>query len=196
MPTSSSLLKIDDIHARIITLLDKPQACPLSANKGKPGILLEQLTGIPQTSNCLDCSDGEVKTVPIIRNKAGKLVPKETVAVTMLNKDDLRSTEFGSSKCFTKLKRVLVVPYIRTADTVQYLKPILLDASEDKYADLYANLAKDYNSIRDQFVNENILHSKNGVYLQNRTKGAGHGSKSRAFYLRKKFVEEYVPLSL
>ena len=191
-----TLLTINEILTKVLSLLGKQHACPITKNKGKPGILLEMITGIPQTSNCLDCSDGELKTVPVVRNKAGKLVPKETIAVTMLNQDDLRANDFNNSKCFTKLKRVLIVPYLRDGDNIQYMTPILIDASQTNYKALYAEIEKDYNSIRTQFLTDNTLQSATGNYLQNRTKGAGHGSTSRAFYLRKKFVEDYVPLSL
>ena len=191
-----SSLKLDDIHTKILSLHGKQHCCPVTKNKGKPGLLLEMITGIPQTSNCLDCSDGELKTVPVVLHKSGKLVPKETIAVTMLNRDDLKGSDFKASKCFTKLKRVLIVPYLRDGDNIQFLTPVLIDAANDAYASIYAELEKDYTSIRNQFVSENTLHSATGTYLQNRTKGTGHGSTSRAFYLRKQFVEKWVPLSL
>ena len=91
---------------------------------------------------------------------------------------------------------MLVVPYLRDGDNIQFLTPVLIDAAHDAYASIYAELEKDYASIRNQFLTEKTLQSATGTYLQNRTKGAGHGSTSRAFYLRKKFVEDYVPLSL
>lgn len=191
-----SSLTLDTVHTQVLTLLGKKHICPITKNKGKPGLLLETITGIPQTSNCLDCSDGELKTVPVVRNKSGALVPKETIAVTMLNTADLKANDFKASKCYTKMKRVLIVPYIRDGDTIQFMKPILIDAAQDAYKAIYDELEKDYNSIRTKFISENTLQSATGTYLQNRTKGTGHGSTSRAFYLRKKFVEEYVPLSL
>ena len=190
-PTMSSL-KLADIHTKILSLLGKQHCCPVTKNKGKPGLMLEMMTGIPQTSNCLDCSDGELKTVPVVRHKSGKLVPKETIAVTMLNRDDLKAQDFKASKCFMKMKRVLIVPYLRDNDNIQFLTPVLIDASQDAYAGIYDALEKDYSSIRNQFLTENTLQSATGTYLQNRTKGAGHGSTSRAFYLRKQFVEKWV----
>jgi len=194
-PTMSSL-SIDEIHTKVLSLLGKQHNCPVTKNKGKPGLLLEKITGIPQTSNCLDCVDGELKTVPVVRNKSGKLVPKETIAVTMLNTADLSANDFKASKCFMKMKRVLIVPYFRDGDKIQFMTPVLIDAKQDTYARIYDALEKDYAAIRTKFADENILQSCTGTYLQNRTKGAGHGSTSRAFYLRKKFVEDYVPLSL
>lgn len=191
-----SSLTIDELHTKVLSLLAIQHKCPITKNKGKPGLLLEKITGIPQTSNCLDCADGELKTVPVVRNKNGKLVPKETIAVTMLNTDDLRNNDFKASRCYTKMKRVLIVPYIRKDDTIQFMKPVIIDASQDTYKAIYDELEKDYNTIRNTYITENTLRSQTGNYLQNRTKGAGHGTTSRAFYLRKKFVEEYVPLNL
>jgi len=191
-----SSLSINDIRTKVLSLLGKQHICPVTKNKGKPGLLLEKITGIPQTSNCLDCVDGELKTVPVVRNKSGKLVPKETIAVTMLNTTDLSTNDFKASKCFMKMKRVLIVPYFRDGDKIQFMAPVLIDAKEETYARIYDALEKDYAAIRTKFADENILQSSTGTYLQNRTKGAGHGSTSRAFYLRKKFIEDYVPLSL
>ncbi|MBS1537261.1 MAG: hypothetical protein JST20_05880 [Bacteroidetes bacterium] len=38
------------------------------------------------------------------------------------------------------------------------------------------------------------LTGKDGNWIQARTKGAGHGSTSRAFYARKKLIKEIIKL--
>ena len=53
---------------------------------------------------------------------------------------------------------------------------------------LHAALKADYETIRDEVRNERALSGKLGRYVQPRTKGAGHGSTSRAFYARKELV--------
>ena len=183
-------MTIAEAHERIRVISGTTHECPLSRNKGKPGLLLETLTGIPNTSNCLDCADGEIKSFPLVRNKAGALVPKETVAVTMLDRTQLSTHAFQDSKCYKKLRRTLYVPYFRDGDRVTFLEPrlILLDDRPD----ILAKLQADYDAIRSQYHTAGTLASGNGVYLQNRTKGAGHGSTSRAFYLRKSFLTEFV----
>lgn len=187
---------IAEIYAKFIPLVGNEYTLPVTANKGLPGQFLEGLLGIPHTSNCLDCSDGELKLFPVKKLKNGKLVPKETIAVTMLSTDDLRTCEFNSSKCCKKMSRMLVVPYYREGDTIQFMSPRIVDKSSPEFAELYATIESDYNEIRKTYIENGGLHSKTGTLLQNRTKGAGHGSTSRAFYLRPEFMKRCVPLSL
>lgn len=164
--------------------------CPKTANKGLPGMLLETLTGIPTSSAQLDCANGEVKTFPLKRLKDGTLVPKETIAVTMLNKTRLTDeAEFTTSHCGIKLARVLYIPYLREGDTVQFFPASDVSMTPEMLADLSA----DYTAIRSQFLETGTLESKTGVLLQNRTKGAGRGApKTRAFYLRPLFIARYI----
>ena len=187
---------VAEIHAKILPLVGNKDTLPVTANKGLPGLFLEDLLGIPHTSSCLDCSDGELKLFPVKKLKNGKLAPKETIAVTMLSTDDLRTCEFNSSKCCKKMSRMLVVPYYREGDTIQYMSPRIVDKSSPEFAELYATIESDYNEIRKTYIENGGLHSKTGTLLQNRTKGAGHGSTSRAFYLRPEFMKRCVPLSL
>ena len=163
--------------------------CVLTRNKGKVGYFLEDLLGIPHTSNTLDCSDGEIKCFPL-KKKGDKYMPKETIAVTMLNRTDLQTKEFEASACYAKLQRTLYVPYFRTDDTICFFSPTLLDLSE--HGELFEQFKSDYDEIRQGFLADETLSSSNGTYLQNRTKGPGHGSTSRAFYLRTQFITDYV----
>lgn len=178
---------LDEILTKLEPIVGKKYTLPITANKGRPGLFLETLLGIPHTSNCLDCVDGELKTFPLKKLKNGTLVPKETMAITMLSKDELKKCEFGASNCCKKLAKMLVVPYYRTGATVEYMTPKVV--SGETCAELYATLEADYNEIRRQFLETGVLQSKTGTLLQNRTKGAGHGSTSRAFYLRKEFMK-------
>ena len=124
---------IAEIYAKFIPLVGNEYTLPVTANKGLPGQFLEGLLGIPHTSNCLDCSDGELKLFPVKKLKNGKLVPKETIAVTMLSTDDLRTCEFNSSKCCKKMSRMLVVPYYREGDTIQFMSPRIVDKSSPEF---------------------------------------------------------------
>ena len=170
---------LNELLLRIQPLVGKPFHCPITKNKGATGLLLETITGIPHTSNCLDCEDGELKTFPVKTLKNGKLVPKETLAVTMLSEVDLKTCCFEESRCAKKMMRMLVVPYTRDGDSITFLKPTLLE--KDKYPALYKILEDDYKAIQAHFTSQGILKSELGKYLQTRTKGAGHGSTSRAF---------------
>jgi hypothetical protein len=180
---------IDDIYQKCLLIINKEYTLPITSNKGKPGLYLEDLLGIPHSSECLDCIDGEIKTFPVKLHK-GKFVPKETIAVTMLSTNELRTTSFLDSKCYKKLKKMLVVPYYRTGETITYMKPVIIS---DECTELYKILESDYHAIQKRYVEEDVLVSSTGTLLQNRTKGS-KGSTSRAFYLRTAFMKKYVLL--
>ena len=187
---------IASIYEKILPLVNKEYTLPVTANKGLPGIFLEDLLGIPHTSNCLDCSDGELKLFPVKKLKNGELVPKETIAITMLSKDELTANDFNASKCCKKMSRMMIVPYYRTGDSICYMSPTIIDRSSSDFTEIYNIFEADYNAIRQNFLENGILESNTGTFLQNRTKGPGHGSSSRAFYLRPIFMKKYIPLSL
>jgi DNA mismatch repair protein MutH len=187
-------LTLDEIHTKVLTLQGKKIHAPVTRNKGATGLLLETITGIPHSPACLDCVDGELKTFPIKKLKRGVLVPKETLAVTMLCTDDLKGCAFQDSRCLKKMERMLVVPYYREGDSIQYLKPTLLEKKDQP--DIYSILEADYTTIRSEYITSNTLKSEIGTYLQTRTKGAGHGSTSRAFYLRTGFLKKYIPIEM
>jgi DNA mismatch repair protein MutH len=156
---------------------------PKEKNKGRPGHLLEELLGIPKSSACLDCEDGELKSFPL--TSAGK--PKETVAVTMVQKEDLKTTAFRESRVYKKLKNTVFVSYSRAGDEIVFTRliPLSLDTRED----ICSQLEKDYNDIQEH-AQKDEFSSSLGTWLQTRTKGAGHGSTSRAFYLRTQFLSK------
>ena len=164
--------------------------CPKTTNKGIVGLLCEKLTGIPTSSAKLDCIDGEVKVFPLKQTKTG-LVPKETIAVTMLNKTHLQAQDtFASSDCGTKLRRVLYIPYLREGEMVKFFPATDLTLSPE----LTETLAKDYDAIRGGFLADGTLTSSTGTYLQTRTKGAGGDApKTRAYYLRTQFITTFLP---
>lgn len=187
---------ISEIYKKIIeNIVGKAYTLPITKNKGGPGQFLEHLVGIAHTSNCLDCSDGELKAFPVKKLQNGKLSPKETVAVTMLSKDELLINDFNSSKCCKKMTKILFVPYLRNGDDICFLMPTIIDKNNLEFADLYAVIESDYNLIRQNYIEYGVLGSKDGILLQNRTKGS-KGSTSRAFYLRSEFIKQYIPISL
>ena len=187
---------IAQIYAKFIQLVGKEYTLPITRNKGLPGTYLEELLGIPHTSNCLDCSDGELKLFPVKKLQNGTLVPKETIAITMLSKDDLKIDEFNASRCCKKLSKTMFVPYYRNGDTIRYMNAKIIDRESSDFAELYAILESDYSLMRKNFIENGVLESKTGTLLQNRTKGAGHGSTSRAFFLRTAFMKQYIPMNI
>ena len=173
--------------------IGEPIYCPVTRNKGAAGILLEKLTGIPTSSALLDALDGELKMVPYKRLKNGALVPKETIAVTMLDCKKLNTTPFGDSHCAAKLKRVLIVPYVRDGDNIRLLKPHLFDSGAPSNQCVAAILNADYTAIQNEWITKKELHSRTGTLLQTRTKGpGGTAKKTRAFYLRPAFMKRVI----
>ena len=186
-------MKLKEIYDSLLTHANKVHQCPKTINKGVAGFLVETLAGIPQTSNCLDCEDGEVKCFPLKRLKNGTLVPKETIAVTMIQQAALPMIPWAASNAYKKMANCLYIPYEREdATTIRLFTPHIFPIVEG--TPVYAQLAADYEAIVDVYKTTGSLASSSnlGKYLQNRTKGAGHGSTSRAFYLRPAFIKEFI----
>ena len=172
---------IQEVRQRLSAICGVSHIAPIERNKGKPGHLLETLLGIPHSSSCLDLTDGEVKCAPF-KTKKGVLVPKETVCVTMVSAEDL-TKPFRESRVYEKLKNCLFVRYTRNGDSITYDSPIYFTESSP----LMPLIEADYLLIQEK-AKEGQLSSSFGSLLQTRTKGPGHGSTSRAFYLKKDFL--------
>lgn len=171
--------------------------CPKQKNKGKAGLLLEELLGIPTSSACLDCEDGELKAFPQIKATPqtrlatqvglgeGDYIASETVAITMVNPDQLATTPFSKSRLRKKINNVLFVPYSRDGDHVEFLGY----ATFNKEHPLFREIEQDYVDIQSYHAEHGVTKSKIGKYLQVRTKGAGNGApRTFAFYFRRQFL--------
>jgi DNA mismatch repair protein MutH len=167
---------MEEVKTRYTNVIGKDHLCVKTSNKGKAGQLLEDLLGIPHSSACLDMIDGELKVFPLKPNGT----VKESVAITMVNKDDLKTTQFEDSRVYKKLENTLFVPYKQTGDDVCFMESIHFT----KYNPYFEQLKNDYIEIQTKEFSGRV-----GKYLQTRTKGAGHGSTSRAFYLRPSFMK-------
>ena len=185
MTTLASVLE------KLLPFVGQPVHCPAQTNKGCVGILMEKIAGIPQTSNLIDCADGEVKSFPLKMSR-GVIVPKETVAVTMVQPESLLTIPFAESNAYKKLARTLYLPLLRDGDMVTLQTPFL--HTIEPGSPLFRVLEGDYNAICAAYRETKTLAGSTGLgqYLQTRTKGAGHGSISRAFYLRTAFLKEQV----
>jgi len=183
------------LRERLSAHIGKVISCPKTRNKGAAGLLLETALGIPHSTACLDCVDGELKVFPVKRNaRTGALVPKESIKTTSLNRDALAKDSFAESRVYRKMSRMLCVPYERTGDTIVFYTPTLIELEAAPYAELRTRLEADYTAIRNHFTTTGELKSEHGALLQNRTAGPGNGSTSRAFYLRTTFATEFIPI--
>ncbi|MDD3729993.1 MAG: MutH/Sau3AI family endonuclease [Endomicrobiaceae bacterium] len=167
-------------------------------NKGWKGQILERLAGLDNNnSKAPNGLSYELKSVSFYYKK-DKLVPKETMAITMINPDDLLKTNFFNSHCWAKLKTIVfcaVMWYGKNSKKAELIKVTSLDFSEDD--ELIQEIKKDYEDIREKLKNKGFksLTGKDGKWIQPRTKGAGHGSISRAFYARKNLVSKIFEIS-
>jgi DNA mismatch repair protein MutH len=160
-------------------------------NKGWKGLVLERLAGLG--NNNLRAPNGltfDIKSVSF-KKREDVFVPKETMAITMFTPADVIKESFLESHCWNKLKSLVFCAVEWTGTNAEggiLLDVTSLDFVED--AELIREVAADYELIRRKLITEGFeaLTGKDGKWIQARTKGAGHGSKSRAFYAKKPFV--------
>lgn len=162
-------------------------------NKGWKGQVLERLAGL--TNNSMKAPNGltyELKSVSF-REVKGVLVPKETMAITMINPKELIEQEFFQSHCWAKLKSIVfcaVYWHGKNAEIAELEKVTSLDFLQTD--ELINEIKADYDFIRQKLIKTGFssLTGKDGKWIQARTKGAGHGSTSRAFYARTGLVRK------
>lgn len=162
-------------------------------NKGWKGLVLERLAGLK--TNVSKAPNGltyELKSVAFHTVKDA-LVPKETMAITMINPTELKAHAFYESHCWAKLKTIVfcAVEWNGTnSEEARLLKVTSLDFTEDD--ELIKEIKADYDLIREKLITQGFeaLTGSDGKWIQARTKGAGHGSTSRAFYARTGLVKK------
>lgn len=166
-------------------------------NKGWKGQTLELLAGL--TTNNQRAPNGldfELKSVAYYKVK-NVWEPKETMAITMINPIELKDTSFFESHCWSKLKSLVFCAC--TWNGKHNIKSELLKVSSFDFvqsSSLIKEVEQDYEFIRTKLITTGFtsLTGKDGKWIQARTKGAGHGSTSRAFYARKNLIKEIIQL--
>ncbi len=162
-------------------------------NKGWKGLVLERLAGLQ--TNVSKAPNGltyELKSVAFHYVKE-ELVPKETMAITMINPEELKQHSFFESHCWSKLKTIVFCAVLwngQNSEDGKLLKVVSFDSTEDD--ELILEIKADYDFIRNKLIKEGFeaLTGADGKWIQARTKGAGHGSTSRAFYARTGLVKK------
>jgi DNA mismatch repair protein MutH len=162
-------------------------------NKGWKGLILERLAGLQtNVSKAPNGLSWELKSVSF-HNVKNQLVPKETMAITMINPQELKDHDFYKSRCWAKLKSIIfcaVMWYGKNAEKAELLKVTSLDFTETD--DIIQEIKEDYDFIRNKLIKKGFksLTGSDGKWIQARTKGTGHGSTSRAFYARTALVKK------
>jgi len=160
-------------------------------NKGWAGHVIERYLGLPLNSaQSPNCGSWELKVVPLKRLSNGKVVLKETMAITMIQPADILETSFEESHLLAKLRRLVVCA--RLFESKEEKSSVLASVGVFNLDDpaVFAQVKKDYEEVRNtiRMSGFDALTGRMGTLVQPRTKGPGHGSKSRAFYARKGFV--------
>ena len=166
-------------------------------NKGWAGHLFEKYLGLPRNSSRRpNLGSWELKSIPLKYKKDGELTFKETMAITMINENDVLKNEFEESHLLKKLRSIVVIARVvgKSVDDPSYVHSVVEFNLE---GDLYNAVKEDYDLIRRTIKEKGFdaLTGKMGRYIQPRTKGRGHGSTTRAFYARTKFLREFIKLN-
>ena len=159
-------------------------------NKGWAGEVVERYLKIPRNSSRdPNLGSWELKTIAAERKGDGNLKVKETMAITMIDPEEVKTQQFEDSHLFRKLRKIIAV--VREWESSQEPRSIVLGYNEFEIdgTELCDGVKKDYEAIRNALIQGVALTGYMGTYVQPRTKGRGHGSTSRAFYARKNLVE-------
>jgi hypothetical protein len=119
------------------------------------------------------------------------------MAITMIDPVNVCQKEFKNSHLLAKLKKAIVITRIvgDTVDDPSYIHSVV---EFNLQGELYDAVKADYDLVRNTLLDPdkgfNALTGKMGYYIQPRTKGAGHGSTSRAFYARPRFLKEFIKI--
>lgn len=167
-------------------------------NKGWAGHVIERYLGLPlNSSRAPNFGSWELKVVPLKLNRKKELIVKETMAITMLDPVEVQAKEFEESHLFNKLQKMLVVSRVfeSQAETSSLLHAVASFDLDNPF--VYSQIKKDYELIRQTIIKDGFhsLSGRIGILVQTRTKGAGHGSTSRAFYARKNLVAHILNIS-
>ncbi len=167
-------------------------------NKGWAGHVIERYLGLPLNSaQSPNFGSWELKVVPLKRLADGRVVLKETMAITMIDPVNVREKPFEQSHLLAKLQKIVVCA--RMFESKQEKSSVLVSVGTFNLDDpeLYDSVRRDYEEVRKVItvLGFDALTGRMGKMVQPRTKGPGHGSKSRAFYARKRFVSIILGLS-
>ncbi len=160
-------------------------------NKGWAGLTLERVLGLPVNSR-REPNGGswELKSVSLKMGAGGELTAKETMQITMFDRQHILDHPFETSHVLHKIERLIVVARLYTGrdETDSPIKAVRAADVSLHFPSIYDQVQDDYETVRARLREGGHPESKLGVLIQSRTKGAGHGSTSRAWYARTRFV--------
>lgn len=165
-------------------------------NKGWAGHVCERHLKLPlNSSQSPNFGSWELKVVPLKRLKGGRIVLKETMAITMIDPVHVAQTAFEDSHLLAKLRKMVVCA--RMFESQREERSVLVRVGTFDLVDegTLAQVRSDYHVVRDTLTQLgpsagfDVLTGRMGELVQPRTKGPGHSEeRSRAFYARKRLV--------
>jgi DNA mismatch repair protein MutH len=167
-------------------------------NKGWKGQTLERFAGLAGGNEQAPNGLGFELKSTAFHQRNNLWVPKETMAITMINPATLVTTPFYKSHCWEKLKTIVFCAVTWNGhhnSESKLLSVQSFDFIED--SQLIKEIEADYEFIRAKLIHKGFsaLTGKDGKWIQARTKGKGHGSISRAFYARRNLLTEIFQLN-
>jgi len=159
-------------------------------NKGWVGQVVERILGFKLSSlQAPNGVDWELKVVSL-REKNGAWEPKETMQITMISSSAALCADFKDSFLYHKLRRMLVCgrEFAGPAEPrARLISVVKFDILEPQNSELLKMVEADYHLVRNTIAQNGFdaLTGRMGILVQPRTKGPGHGSRSRAFYARR-----------
>ena len=187
---------VADVKSRFdINLKGTRHYLPKTKNKGLAGQMSEMLLGIPLSSECLDCSDGELKLFPLMKSSSNQWKPKESIAITMRGVHTQEVIPWEESDLKKKINNVLFIAYFRDGENDDYINFVSAYVLNPSNCNIYNDFKTDYENITTYYrvngVNQTPKHLRtkddtsntvNGTYIQGRTKGQGGEKKTVGFY--------------
>jgi DNA mismatch repair protein MutH len=134
-------------------------------NNGWKGLVLEKLAGLG--TNISKAQNGltfELKSVSFYL-KEGELVPKYTMAITMINQKELLKSDFYESHCWAKLKSMVFCAVMwrgKNAVSAELLRVGSFDFSKDD--EIIKEIESDYDFIRTKLRTRGFCSFKSSYY--------------------------------
>jgi DNA mismatch repair protein MutH len=166
-------------------------------NKGWAGHAIERYLELPiNSSQSPNFGSWELKIVPLKKLGTGEIVVKETMAITMIDPVNVLQKPFEESHLLAKLRKAVVCARLFESELETHTLLVKVATFDLGNAEIFNQVRTDYEETRETIRTKGFeaLTGAMGVLVQPRTKGAGHGSTSRAFYARTQFVAKILGL--
>lgn len=176
---------------------DTHSGAQVKLNKSWDRQVLERYLGLPPSSPGVPNSESwELRVVSLKRLASGNLAPKEAMQITTIDPTHVAGNDFEHSHLITKLPETIVCARMDCDGPGGRSELVAVETFDLDDEEMMRQVREDYELVRTTIIEKGFdaLTGAMGVLIQPRTKGAGHGSISRAFYARTGFVKTILGL--